>query len=284
MSTTAPPVTVTHPTAAPLPIVVDSPHSGTDYPADFGSVLQGLALRQGEDTWVHELYASAPAHGATLIAAEFPRAYLDPNRSLTDIDGALLAEPWPGPVKPGPKTELGIGLVWRLMDGKSIYDRLLSVAELQARIDRCWRPYHQALDGALDRAAATHAKRWHLNVHSMPDEAYRRLGLPEKPLADFVLGNLDGSTCDEATMAVVEDSLRASGYSVARNDPFKGVEIIRASGQPESGWHALQIEVKRSCYMDRQLQKNEHFARLQQAIDRMLAALAAHVRRELGQA
>ena len=271
------PITLTPPTGTPLPIVVDSPHSGTAYPADFGSILTGLALRQGEDTWVHELWAQAPAHGATLLAAEFPRAYIDPNRSLSDIDPELLAEPWPGPVAPSRKTELGIGLVWRLMDGQAIYDRRLPVAEVQARIERCWRPYHQALEGAL-AAAARQPRRWHLNVHSMPDEAYRKLGLPIKPLADVVLGDLDGSTCDEATMAVVEESLCSAGYSVARNDPFKGVEIIRASGQPQRGWHALQIEVKRSLYMDRERRKNVGFDRLQKAIDGTLAALAAHVR------
>ncbi len=274
------PITLTPPAGAPLPIVVDSPHSGTAYPADFGSVLTGLALRQGEDTWVHELWASAPAHGATLLAAEFPRAYIDPNRSLSDIDPALLAEPWPEPVAPSRKTELGIGLVWRLLDGQPIYDRRLSVAEVQGRIDRCWRPYHAALQAALD-AAARQPQRWHLNVHSMPDEAYRKLGLPEKTLADFVLGNLDGSTCDEATLAVVEAALRSAGYSVARNDPYKGVEIIRASGQPQRGWHALQIEVRRPLYMDRQLRKNAGFDRLQKAIDGTLAALAAHARRQL---
>jgi N-formylglutamate deformylase len=274
------PITLTPPVGTPLPIVVDSPHSGTAYPADFGSVLTGLALRQGEDTWVHELWASAPAHGATLLAAEFPRAYIDPNRSLADIDPVLLAEPWPEPVAPSRKTELGIGLVWRLMDGQPIYERRLPVAEVQGRIDRCWRPYHAALQGALD-TAAQQGRRWHLNVHSMPDEAYRKLGLPIKPLADFVLGDLDGSTCDEPTMAVVEDALRSAGYSVARNDPFKGVEIIRASGQPQRGWHALQIEVKRSLYMDRQLLRNAGFDRLHKAIDATLVALAAHVRRQL---
>lgn len=273
--------TLTPPSAPALPIVIDSPHSGTDYPADFGSVLGGLSLRQGEDTWVHELWAGAPRHGATLLAANFPRAYIDPNRSLSDIDAALLAEPWPGPVTPSRKTELGIGLVWRLMDSKPIYDRRLSVAEVQGRINRCWQPYHDALNAALDAAAAMGGPRWHLNVHSMPDESYQRLGLPDKTLADFVLGNLDGSTCDEATMAVVEGALQAAGYSTARNDPFKGVEIIRASGQPARGWHSLQVEVKRSLYMDRQLQKNAGFTRLQQAIDGVMAALAAHARGQM---
>lgn len=274
------PVDLTPPAAAPLPIVVDSPHSGTDYPADFRAALQGLALRGGEDTWVHELYADAPRHGATLIAARFPRAYIDPNRSLGDIDTALLAEPWPGPVSPSRKTELGIGLVWRLMEGRPIYDRRLGVAELQQRIDRCWQPYHDTLARAL--AACGEGPRWHLNVHSMPDESYRRLGLPEKPLADVVLGDLDGSTCDEATLAVVERAFRDCGYSVARNDPFKGVEIIRASGQPGRGWHALQIEIKRSCYMDAQREKNAGFDRMRRAVDTVLAALAAHVRAQLG--
>lgn len=273
------PLTLTPPAVPALPIVVDSPHSGTDYPPDFGSVLEGLALRQGEDTWVHELWGSAPAHGATLLAAHFPRAYIDPNRSLRDIDAALLDAPWPGPTEPGRKTELGIGLVWRLMDGQPIYDRLLGVAEVQERIERCWRPYHAALAAALATAAASQGPRWHLNAHSMPDDSYRRLGLPDKPLADVVLGNLDGSTCDEATMALIEDALRGAGYSVARNDPFKGVEIIRDSGRPERGWHALQVEVKRSLYMDERRKKNAGFDRLQRAIDGALAALAAHARR-----
>ena len=274
------PITIIPPVGTPLPIVVDSPHSGTAYPDHFGSILSGLALRQGEDTWVHELWASAPQHGATLLAAEFPRAYIDPNRSLADIDPALLAEPWPGPLSPSRKTELGIGLVWRLMDSQPIYGRRLPVAEVQQRIERCWRPYHDALGAALDAAGAA-GVRWHLNVHSMPDESYRRLGLPDKPLADVVLGNLDGATCDEATMALVERAFADAGYSVARNDPFKGVEIIRASGRPARHWHALQIELKRSLYMDERREKNAGFVRLQQACSDMLAALAEHARRHL---
>lgn len=272
------------PSSADLPIVVDSPHSGTDYPADFGSVLQGLALRQGEDTWVHELWAAAPQHGATLLAANFPRAYIDPNRGLDDIDADLLDAPWPQPAAPSAKTALGVGLVWRLMNGEPIYDRRLSVAEVQARIDTCWQPYHAALNSALATAAARWPCRWHLNVHSMPDDSFRRMKLPERPdrpLADFVLGDRDGSTCDENTMQRVEEVIRSAGYSVVRNDPFKGVEIIRASGDPSRQWYAMQIEVKRSLYMDEQLQKNAGFERLQRTVNEMLAALATHARQVL---
>jgi hypothetical protein len=118
--------------------------------------------------------------------------------------------------------------------------RKLTVAEVQARIEGCYRPYHAALDQAIDQAYAGFGAVWHLNVHSMPDDSYARLGLPEKPLADFVLGDLDGRTAGEPLMALIEGALREQGYSVARNDPFKGVEIIRASGQPARSLRARQ--------------------------------------------
>jgi N-formylglutamate deformylase len=262
-----------------LPIVLDSPHSGTDQPADWDAVLDTTERRGFEDCFVDALYADAPSHGATLLAARFPRLYIDPNRSLDDIDEALLDAPWPGPVKPSQKTALGFGLVARLMHERPVYARPLTVADVQRRIDTCWQPYHDALWRTLDETHARHGRLWHLNVHSMGDDAYKTLKLPEKPLADVVLGDLDGTTADEPTMALIETVLRDHGYSVARNDPFKGVEIIRRSGRPAEGRRALQIEVKKSRYMDlATLQPHEGFDALKTALDAMLAALAAHVR------
>jgi len=272
-------VSVSHPTQAALPIVIDSPHSGTAYPADFGYSAPFKRLRRGEDLYVDRLYAHATDVGATFIAANFPRSYVDPNRMLSDIDLGLLDAPWPGEVATGPKTKLGIGLIWRLLGDVPIYSRKLSVAEVQARIERCWRPYHAALDQAIEAAYARFGAVWHLNVHSMPDDAYARLGLPEKPLADFVLGDLDGRTAGEEVMALIEGVLRDHGYSVARNDPFKGVEIIARNGRPAEGRHSLQIEVKRSCYADvEQHAPNAGFERVQRALEAMMQALAAHVR------
>ena len=269
--------------AALLPIVVDSPHSGTWYPPDFGYSAPFELLRRGEDLYVDRLYEHAPQMGATLIAANFPRAYIDPNRLPADIDEALLDAPWPGAVAAGPKTKLGIGLIWRLLGEVPVYQRKLSVAEVQQRIARCYAPYHAALDQAIEGAYRRFGAVWHLNVHSMPDDSYARLKLPEKPLADFVLGDLDGRTAGEPLMALIEGVLREHGYSVARNDPFKGVEIIARTGRPAERRHSLQIEVKRSCYADVERHvPNEGFPRVQRALDAMLAALAAHARRECG--
>ncbi len=273
------PVSVRGPATAALPIVIDSPHSGTWYPPDFGYSAPFELLRRGEDLYVDRLYEHAPQHGATFVAANFPRAYIDPNRLLADIDEALLDAPWPGEVAAGPKTRLGIGLIWRMLGEVPVYQRQLTVAEVQQRIERCYKPYHAALDEAIEGAYRQFGAVWHLNVHSMPDDAYERLKLPVKPLADFVLGDLDGRTAGEPLMSLIETVLRDHGYSVARNDPFKGVEIIARNGRPAERRHSLQIEVKRSCYADVAAHApNEGFARVQRALDAMLAALAAHVR------
>jgi N-formylglutamate deformylase len=275
------PVAVARPSRDALPIVIDSPHSGTCYPADFGYSAPFELLRRGEDLFVERLYEHAPDAGATFIAANFPRAYIDPNRLPTDIDEALLDAPWPGEVLAGPKTKLGVGLIWRRLGEVPIYSRLLTVAEVRSRIERCYRPYHDALDAAIEAAVAAHGAVWHLNVHSMPDDAYRRLGLPDKPLADFVLGDLDGRTAGEPVMALIERVLREQGYSVVRNDPFKGVELIARHGRPAEARHSLQIEIKRSCYADVERHApNAGFERLQAALHAMLQALATHVRTE----
>jgi N-formylglutamate deformylase len=276
-------VSVFRPAQDALPIVLDSPHSGTAYPADFRASAPFELLRRGEDLYVDRLYQHAPDFGATLVAANFPRAYIDPNRQLVDIDEALFDARWPGEVTAGPKTALGIGLVWRLLGDVPIYSRKLSVDEVRSRIERCYRPYHAALDEAIAGAYRQFGAVWHLNVHSMPDDSYARLKLPPRPLADFVLGDLDGRTAGPEVTALIEGVLREHGYSVARNDPFKGVEIIARNGRPAERRHSLQIEVKRSCYADVERHApNDGFARVQRALDAMLQALAAHAKRECG--
>ena len=147
------PMYTLHPAQEPaLPLVCDSPHSGTVYPDDFRPVLPLSELRAAEDTHVEALWAAAPALGATLLEAHFPRSYLDLNRSLDDIDPLLLDGVWPTPLSPGEKTRLGSGLIWRSLRNQPVYDRLLPVQEVQQRIERCYRPYHAAFVPAAEPA------------------------------------------------------------------------------------------------------------------------------------
>lgn len=269
------------PTAAAIPLVCDSPHSGTHYPADFRPAAPHHLLRKGEDTHVEALWSAAPAVGATLLAANFPRTYIDPNRTLEDLDPELLEGAWPEAISPGEKTRLGYGLVWRKLSAElPIYARKLSVAEVQARIDTYYKPYHAALSAAIEEAAARFGGVWHLNLHSMPGNAYERLGIAsERPLADFVLGDRDGTTCEPEFIDTVERELLARGYTVARNDPYKGVQLIANIGQPRRGRHSLQIEIRRPLYMDEATrERNAGFGALQSDLTQVLQALARYVK------
>jgi N-formylglutamate amidohydrolase len=270
------------PQAAEIPLVFDSPHSGSSYPDDFRFCCSLDVLRTAEDTYVDELYADAPEFGATLIGALFPRSYLDPNRAADDLDMALIDGTWPSPLTPSHKTRAGLGLVRRVArTGTPIYDRKLAVAEILARVERCHTPYHRVLDEACDRLHRKFGVVWHLNCHSMPSQ---RSGKKGGQCADFVLGDRDGTTCSPEFTDFVAKVLRARGYNVRINEIYKGVEIVKRQGRPAAQRHSLQIEVDRALYMDqRTIEKAPGFARLQADITHLIGALRSFASARLEQ-
>lgn len=258
------------------PLVLDSPHSGTSYPPDFAPAASLGALRTAEDTWVDDLWSDAIDLGVPLIAASFPRAYIDANRAIDEVDPELLEQAWPGPMSHSSKVRLGKGLIWRMLDdGTPLYDRKLSIDEIRHRIEACWKPYHARLAQLLDDTHAQHGKVWHINCHSMPSVAGAfATDQPGLVHPDFVLGDRDGTTSDPAFPAFIADWLRARGYQVQVNDPYKGVELVRAYGRPEQGRHSLQIEINRKLYMDEvTLRPHAGYARLKSDLRDLTAAL-----------
>jgi N-formylglutamate deformylase len=276
-------LSVVKPNGNAAPVVLDSPHSGTEYPADFSCVTPMSIMRKAEDSFVDELFKAAPECGASLQTALFPRSYIDPNRSLQDIDAALLAGPWPESVCPSEKARLGHGLVWRICPpDHPIYDRKLEVSEMRDRIEIYWRPYHETLRRTLDETHERFGGVWHVNCHSMPTSVmpYAQGGI--SGWGDFVLGDRDGSTCSADFTHFVAETLRGYGYDVRINDPYKGVELIRAHSDPANGRHGLQIEINRAIYMDeRRLERNAGFTALQDNMTRLIDAICRHARDQL---
>ncbi|TEA77842.1 N-formylglutamate amidohydrolase [Allopusillimonas ginsengisoli] len=274
------PYVLSYPTSSSIPLICDSPHSGTMYPADFQPVLGMPILRSGEDTFVDELWQAIPAVGGTLLAANFPRSYIDPNREMDDIDPNILAEPWTTTLHPSEKSRLGHGLIWSRAGGQPIYDRKLWVAEVENRIGTYYQPYHDVLRKTIETAHERFGIVWHLNLHSMPANSYEILEIDtDKPLADFVLGDRDGTTCDPTLVGVIEDFLLDRGYTVARNDPFKGVALIARIGRPEENRHSLQIEINRALYMNEETyEKSENFENLQRDLSELSVHVAQFVR------
>lgn len=274
------PFLVHAPEGPAIALVLDSPHSGEWYPDDFDHAPPRAVVRRAEDTHVARLWRGATAHGATLLEARFPRAYVDVNRNVADVDPELLADPWPEPLAPSHKSALGIGLVWRLAHGGvAMYDRRLSSDEVRGRIDRCWRPYHAELDAIVDQRYRTFGAVWHLNCHSMPAVGDGLSDDPGRERADFVLGDRDGTTCDPAFTRLVADAVMSFGYSVAINDPYKGVELVRRHGRPAANRHSLQVEIKRTLYMSEEtLVPNAGYSRLADDLVRLTRTLVPYIR------
>lgn len=268
------------PQADAVPLVVDSPHSGAVYPADFDFRCPLPVLRRAEDSFVDELYEGAPAHGATLIAALFPRSYIDVNRAVDDLDPSMMAGALPSWLVPRPTTR--VGLVRRhAQPGVPIYDRKLGPDEILARIEGYHAPYHRVLEDSCDRLHREFGALWHINCHSMPSHGNRSKGYRGEH-GDFVLGDRDGTTCDPEFTDFTARFLRGLGYDVRINEGYKGVEIVRRHGRPADNRHSLQIEVDRSLYLDQKtLEKLANFDALKADLACLVEALAGFVRARL---
>lgn len=277
-------ITVHGPMRPAIALVLDSPHSGLDFPADFDAAVSEFDLRDGEDCFVDELYLPAAELGIPLLAARYPRTYLDANRHRGDIDLDLLeGGTWPHEYLPSGKAAIGKALVWRTLDdGRAIYRRRLRVEEVSLRIERCHAPYHRTLMELLSTAHSARGVVYHLNCHSMNSIAGPMgEGGEGTERADFVLGDRDGTTCDPAFTGFVRAALVALGYVVKVNDPYKGVELVRAYSDPARGRHSLQVEINKRLYMDEATRtKHGGFGVLQQNLLRMIEAVRDYITRE----
>lgn len=273
---------------SPLPLIFDSPHSGRDYPDDFGYACDLEILRQAEDNYVDELFAAAPDHSAALLCAHFPRSYIDVNRAEHDIDTSLLAGEWMlGPIRPTARSDAGIGLIRRLVKpGVAVYDRTLTHTEIVHRLEHYYHSYHKALESFIEQAHHDYGQVFHINCHSMPDATAfpkHQSGDPAQSV-DFCIGDRDGRTSGIGFRMMVRDALRDMGYSVSINDPFKGVEVIRRTGRPTRGRQALQLEINKALYMSEEtLEKTAEFAKLKADMDTLIGQCADYVEAQLMQ-
>lgn len=266
------------------PVVVDSPHSGNQYPNDFDHSIARSHLRQTEDAFVEDLFAAAPEQGAVLLHALFPRSYVDPNRAPDDIDSTLLEGTWPYHANPGEKARLGIGLIPTREPGGVVYDRRLTVEEACHRLDHYYWPYHRELEQTLDSIYRSTSVVWHVNGHSMP--AVSTTVSPEGPgvtRPDFCLGTRDGTTCDAEFADTVRECLTCMGYQVSVDDPYKGVELVRRYSEPLLGRHSLQIEINRCLYMDEaRIEKNGGYTELKSNLTGLMETICDYARAKIG--
>ncbi|MDE2334320.1 MAG: N-formylglutamate amidohydrolase [Rhodospirillales bacterium] len=275
-------VHVTRPTGPAVPLVFASPHSGRAYPASFVAAarLDPLQLRLSEDCYVDELFAAAAEHGATMVAATFPRAFCDANREPWELDPGMFEDALPDWVNTASvRVGAGLGTIARVVaGGEPIYRSKLTFAEAQARIAATWQPFHAALATAITEATQRFGACLLVDCHSMPQAS-----MAPSRRTDAVLGDAHGTTCSPVLLRRLEEALAAEGLSVRRNDPYAGGYITRHYGRPRDGVHALQLEVNRALYMNEAtLERSFGFDALRGGLSRLVAHLARHVTVDLG--
>jgi N-formylglutamate amidohydrolase len=281
-----PPLEVAAPAQQQVALVCASPHSGSDYPAEFlaASRLDPLTLRRSEDSFVDEMFGGAVALGAPLLKARFPRAYLDPNREPFELDPAMFADPLPAYVNSrSPRVQVGLGTIARVVaTGEEIYAHKLRFADAVSRVDRLYRPYHQALRQLLAATTERFAGYLLIDCHSMPSTAgpgereFKRSGV------DIVLGDCHGTSCHPVITETAQRILTAKGYRVVRNAPYAGGFTTSHYGAPQAGRHVIQIEISRALYMDeRSIERKPFLRRMAEDMSDAMAALAALQPRQL---
>ena len=272
------------PDARDTSVVFASPHSGRAYPPAFvrASVLDGHSLRSSEDAFVDQLFSDAPRHGAPLLLAGAPRAYVDLNRSATELDPALIDGV--RKLAHNPRIAAGLGVVPRVVaGGRAIYRGKIPLAVAEARIAAYWAPYHAQLRQLLDQSLAQFGQAILIDCHSMPREALDGIAHVGMQRPDVVLGDRFGASAGAEVVDIVESALVSAGLRVARNAPFAGAYIAQAYGRPARGQHVVQIEIDRSLYMDEaSIRPNAGFAQLQTMLAQVVAEIAAYGRGQQG--
>jgi N-formylglutamate deformylase len=239
------PFKIHRPEAQRVPFVFASPHSGRLYPASFvaQSRLDPLSLRRSEDAYVDALFGGALALGAPMLAARFPRAYLDVNRAASELDPTMFDGMLSVRVEgPNARVNAGLGVIPRVVrDGAEIYANKLPPADARERIARLHEPYHAALSRLIDETVQRFGVAVLIDCHSMPSAA---------SVPDVVLGDRFGASATPLVMRLAEQSFEGSGFRVTRNAPYAGGYTTHLYGRRDAGVHALQIEINRSLYLN----------------------------------
>ncbi|HEY2069594.1 MAG TPA: N-formylglutamate deformylase [Rhizomicrobium sp.] len=248
---------------ADAPLIVSMPHTGTEIPPDIEAQLVSPWLGREDADWhVEQLYDFD--HGATVIRTAMSRTVIDCNR---DPSGASL---YPGQAT----TEL---CPTTTFDGEPLTRE--APTDIDARRARWFDPYHAAIAAEIARLRQRHDRVVLFDAHSIRSRIPR---LFDGELPNLNIGTNTGATCDVRLTDAVAAACAVSDFSYVINGRFKGGWTTRHYGKPETGVHAIQLELACRGYMDEPdapspdnwptPYRNERAAPLRAVLERILEA------------
>ena len=245
---------IVHPPRGGLPVLLSVPHSGRDYPGWLvDGARRGRRSREAhEDPLVDRLVWRALGRGTGAVIARAPRAAVDCNRAEDEIDPAMVTGTRGARTTPRARGGLGIVPSRTAADGH-LWRQPIDRAELEQRLQAAYRPYHSAIEEQLRLLSDRFGCAILLDCHSMP---------ATKSAPAVVFGDRFGRSAAPWVMAEAMAVAAGHGFDASANDPFAGGHILDRHGSPQSGIHALQVEIDRSAYLDSDSQPGTGFGRV----------------------
>lgn len=218
------------------PLLLAQPHGGVEVPENIYSRLNANGQALADADWhITRLYADL-IDDVTVVSTPIHRYVIDTNRNPSDES-----------LYPGQNTT-GLCPV-TTFDGAPIYlgGEEPGEDEINERQSLYHQPYHDALEEQLERLRQKHGYAILYDCHSI------RSLVPylfEGKLPDFNIGSNNGVTCDLAYQSAVEGICSShKQYTLVSNGRFKGGWTTRHYGKPETGIHAIQMELAQCNYM-----------------------------------
>lgn len=256
-----------------FPVVLSSPHSGHDFPAEFlaASCLSEEELRASEDCFVTEIVRVASDAGIPLLSMNIPRTFVDVNRDKIELDETMF---YNAPQNQGGlgsrRCRVGLGVIHRIVtQNKAIYDGKISYTEAMERLEKVYDPYHKKLKQLVDRVVRKFGFCLLIDCHSMPSKICNIMN-EAKPV-EFCLCTLFDESCPTKMSEQLSQALEADGYRVEFNRPYAGAYITFNYCQPRKNIYTLQLEINRSLYMSENVYKKN--ARFQKVSSDICAAI-----------
>jgi N-formylglutamate amidohydrolase len=235
-------------------IIYNCPHSGENFPDGFfkNTDLDINTLLLSSDSFVDELFSEASENGSVIMSNNYSRSFIDTNREAFELDPSMFSGEITKNLNANSmKVKLGYGSIAKYAFTQlPIYKDKIPFQQALDRLEKYYFPVHQQLNAIQNEDIENFGYSLLVDCHSMP--SYEFLGqnsnLPLQP--DIVLGDFHGRSCNSKITEFLINHFRRYDLSVSTNSPFAGGYNTQHYGNPDLGKHAIQIEIKKSLYMD----------------------------------
>lgn len=245
-------------------IIYNSPHSGENFPPDFFlnvAVDPNILLCSG-DSFVDQLFAGVSNNGSVLLSNLYARSFIDTNRDAFELDPTMISGKITEKIRSdSPKVKLGFGSIAKYAYTRTaIYKDKIPFDKILHIIENYYFPVHQKLEDLLNRHHKEYGYSLLIDCHSMPSYEFLGHNQPNVQQPDIILGDLHGKSCNPSITNYLTQYFEKFDLTVSHNAPFAGGYNTSHYSAPEDNRHSIQIEIKKSLYMDEKTRTpNENF-------------------------